>query len=198
MIAKRVFDLCFSSFVLLFSAPLLLLIAIAVKLDSKGPVFFRQERVGLNGRPFKIYKFRTMVENAAEIGPKITPSNDPRITRVGAFLRRWYLDEIPQFINVLKSEMSVVGPRPETPEYVALYTSEQRRVLQAKPGMAGPATIAFRNEEELLAGHENPDVYYVESMMQDRLRLDLEYVDKQSFFYDLRLLFDMFYAALFG
>ena len=198
MIAKRVFDLCFSSFVLLFSAPLLLLIAIAVKLDSKGPVFFRQERVGLNRRPFKIHKFRTMVENAAEMGPKITPSNDPRITRVGAFLRRWYLDEIPQFINVLKSEMSVVGPRPETPEYVALYTSEQRRVLQAKPGMAGPATIAFRNEEELLAGHENPDVYYVESMMQDRLRLDLEYVDKQSFFYDLRLLFDMFYAALFG
>ena len=198
MIAKRVFDLCFSSFVLLFSAPLLLLIAIAVKLDSKGPVFFRQERVGLNRRPFKIHKFRTMVENAAEMGPKITPSNDPRITRVGAFLRRWYLDEIPQFINVLKSEMSVVGPRPETPEYVALYTSEQSRVLQAKPGMAGPATIAFRNEEELLAGHENPDVYYVESMMQDRLRLDLEYVDKQSFFYDLRLLFDMFYAALFG
>ena len=109
-------DLCFSILALLLLSPLFLVVAAAIKFDSKGPVFFRQKRVGLNGRPFKICKFRTMVKNAAEIGPSITPSSDPRITWVGAFLRKWYLDEIPQFINVLKGEMSVVGPRPETPE----------------------------------------------------------------------------------
>ena len=194
--AKRLFDLCFSISALLLLSPLFLILAIATKLDSKGPVFFRQERVGLNGRPFKICKFRTMVENAAEIGPNITPSSDPRITRVGAFLRKWYLDELPQLINVLSGEMSVVGPRPETPEYVALYAHNQRRVLAAKPGMAGPATIAYRNEEDLLADCQDPEEFYINYMMHDRLNLDLEYVEDQSLLYDLRLLVQMLRAVL--
>ena len=194
--AKRLFDLCFSTLLLLLSSPLFLIVAVAIKLDSKGPVFFRQERVGLNGRPFKICKFRTMVEDAAEIGPQITPSNDPRITRVGAFLRKWYLDEIPQLINVLKGEMSVVGPRPETPEYVALYTSEQRRVLAAKPGMAGPATIAYRNEEDLLADCEYPEEFYINYMMHDRLNLDLQYIDNWSLMLDFKILFQTLLVVL--
>jgi lipopolysaccharide/colanic/teichoic acid biosynthesis glycosyltransferase len=198
MAAKRLFDICFSLVVLVVTAPLLLIIAVAIKLDSPGPVFFKQERIGLHSQPFTLYKFRTMVQNASQIGPEVTTRDDPRITRMGAFLRKWYLDEIPQFVNVLRGEMSVVGPRPETPRYVALYTPEERRVLQAKPGMAGPATIAYRNEEALLAQQEKPDEHYVESMMRDRLRLDLRYVENQSFFYDLRVLFEMFRAALFA
>jgi lipopolysaccharide/colanic/teichoic acid biosynthesis glycosyltransferase len=195
-IAKRLFDLCFSiAFLALFS-PLLLIVAVAIKLDSKGPVLFRQERVGLNGPLFKIYKFRTMVENAAEIGPNITPSNDPRITRVGAFLRKSYVDELPQLINVLKGEMSVVGPRPETPEYVALYAPDQRKVLAAKPGMAGPATIAYRNEEDLLADCQDPEEFYINYMMRDRLNLDLEYIENQSLLHDFRLLAQMLWATL--
>lgn len=194
--AKRLFDLCFSISALVLLFPLFLIVAIAIKLDSKGPVFFRQERVGLNGRSFKIYKFRTMVKNAAEIGPNITPSSDPRITRVGAFLRKWYLDELPQLINVLKGEMSVVGPRPETPEYVALYTPEQRKVLAAKPGMAGPATIAYRNEANLLVYCQDPEEFYINYMMHGRLNLDLEYVENHSLLYDLRLLVQMLRAVL--
>jgi lipopolysaccharide/colanic/teichoic acid biosynthesis glycosyltransferase len=194
--AKRLFDLCFSiAFLTLFS-PLLLIVAVAIELDSKGPVFFRQERVGLNGRLFKVYKFRTMVENAAEIGPNITPSNDPRITRVGAFLRKSYVDELPQLINVLKGEMSVVGPRPETPEYVALYAPDQRKVLAAKPGMAGPATIAYRNEEDILADCQDPEEFYINHMMRDRLNLDLEYIENQSLLYDFQLLAQMLRATL--
>lgn len=193
---KRLSDLCFSIILLILLSPLFLIVAVAIELDSKGPVFFRQERVGLNGRPFNIYKFRTMVENAPEISPNITPSNDPRITRVGAFLRKWYLDELPQLINVLKGEMSVVGPRPETPEYVALYTPEQRRVLAAKPGMAGPATIVYRNEADLLADCQNPEQFYINYMMHERLNLDLEYVENQSLLCDLRLLVQMLRTTL--
>jgi len=193
---KRLFDLCLSSLFLTLLSPLFLIVAMAIRLDSRGPVFFRQDRVGLNGRRFRIYKFRTMVENAAQIGPHITPSNDPRITRAGSFLRKWYLDELPQLINVLKGEMSIVGPRPETPEYVTLYTPEQRKVLAAKPGMAGPATIAYRNEEALLADCPDPEEFYINQMMHDRLRLDLEYVENQSLLYDLRLLVHMCLAAV--
>lgn len=196
--AKRLLDVCFSSLMLFLLAPLFLITAIAIKLDSEGPVFFRQVRVGFNGQPFRIYKFRTMVENAADIGPNITPSNDPRVTRVGAFLRKWYLDELPQLINVLKGEMSIVGPRPETPEYVALYTPEQERVLAARPGMAGPATIAYRNEEKLLADCQDPEEFYLNHMMHDRLALDLEYVEDQSMLYDLKLLIQMVRVTLMG
>ena len=196
--AKRVFDVVVSCMALLILSPLLFVIAVAIKIDSDGPVLFKQERVGLNGQRFEIYKFRTMVANAANLGPNITTRNDPRITRVGAFLRRWYLDELPQLINVLKGEMSIVGPRPETPEYVDLYTSEQRQVLSVKPGMAGLATIVYRNEEQLLAESHDPEAFYIEHVMPERLKLELEYVKNQSLLYDLKLLAQMVWVTLVG
>ena len=198
-LAKRIFDICFSVLVLLASSPACLLVAIAIKLESKGPVLFKQDRVGLNGRHFELYKFRTMVENAETIGLNLTTKGDPRITKVGKFLRKWKIDEIPQLINILKGEMSVVGPRPETPDYVELYTTGQRKVLSVRPGMAGPASIAYRNEEEeVLAKLENPREYYINHIMPDRLRLDLEYIEKQSLAYDFKLLFSMIKATLLG
>jgi len=196
--AKRLFDIIFSSFLLVLTAPLFLLEAIAIRLDSKGPIFFKQERVGLNGKLFKIYKFRTMVENAAQMGPQISPRNDPRVTRVGRFLRKWYLDELPQLFNVLKGDMSVAGPRPEVPKYVSFYTPEERKVLTVKPGLVGPATVAFRNEEAILANKPDPEHFYITHLMHERLRLDLQYVENQSLLYDLKLVLQMCKAALMG
>ena len=194
---KRAFDIFLSLLVLSISSPLFLLVAIAIKLESRGPVFFKHERVGLNSQRFQLYKFRTMVENAAQIGPNITREGDPRITRVGKLLRSWKIDELPQFINVLRGEMSVVGPRPETPDYVALYTPEQRRVLSMRPGMAGLAFVAYRNEEKLLAQAENPRDFYINHIMPEKLKLDLEYVDNQSFLHDLKIIVRAFRAVIF-
>jgi lipopolysaccharide/colanic/teichoic acid biosynthesis glycosyltransferase len=147
---KRLFDLVFSVIGLVVLSPLLLLVAMAVKLSSRGSVLFRQQRVGKDGRPFYIVKFRSMVVNAEKAGPSITPDGDPRITRIGRILRKTKMDELPQLWNVLAGEMSFVGPRPEVPVYVARYTAEQRRVLELKPGITDLATLEFRNEEEIL------------------------------------------------
>ena len=186
---KRIFDFVISFLVILIALPLWLAVTIAIKLDSPGPVFHRATRIGKGGRPFTLYKFRTMVADAPNQGPGITHDADPRITRVGRFLHKLKIDEMPQLINVLKGEMSIVGPRPEDPRYVAHYTPEQRRVLSVRPGMASPAFIEYRHEEELLAAAgDDPERVYLTQILPDKLRLDLEYIEQQSFLFDLGVL----------
>jgi len=182
---KRPFDVVASLVALIALSPLLALVALAVKLTSAGAVFYRGERVGRGGKPFRILKFRTMRANAG--GPAITQGGDARVTQLGRFLRRLKLDELPQLVNVLRGEMSVVGPRPEAPEYVALYTDNERRVLTVRPGLTSPASLRYRNEEALLAGdgwHER----YVNEIMRDKLRDDLNYIDTRTFLGDLGLI----------
>lgn len=183
---KRAFDVVVSAVVILIALPLWAVVALVIKLDSPGPVFYRGRRIGRGGEPFHIYKFRTMVTGAAKKGPGITSGEDPRITGVGRLLRKLKIDEMPQLINVLRGEMSIIGPRPEDPRYVAHYTPEQRRVLSARPGMASPAFIKYRHEEEILAaaGDDWEDVY-VNQVLPDKLELDLEYIEHRSLLYDL-------------
>jgi len=186
---KRTFDLFVSFLVILIALPLWLAVAVAIKLDSPGSIFHRATRIGQDGKPFTLYKFRTMVADAAQKGPGITHGNDTRITRAGHFLRRLKIDEMPQLINVLQGEMSIVGPRPEDPRYVAHYTPEQRRVLTVRPGMASPAFIQYRHEEELLAAAgDDLENTYLTVILPDKLRLDLEYIAQQSFLGDLAIL----------
>jgi lipopolysaccharide/colanic/teichoic acid biosynthesis glycosyltransferase len=181
----RAFDVAVSLAALIFLSPLLALIALAVKLTSHGPVFYRGPRIGRFGAEFSILKFRTMRSGAA--GPSITRAADPRVTPVGRFLRGWKLDELPQFVNVLRGEMSLVGPRPEAPEYVLLYTEEERNVLRVRPGITSPASLRYRDEESLLTGEEWRDAY-VNRIMRDKLRIDLEWLDQRTLASDLRLL----------
>lgn len=187
---KRMFDLLASGVGVILIAPVLLLIAIAVKLDSPGPVLFRQERVGRHGTPFRIRKFRTMVQDAPKLGGAITVGRDPRITRVGHWLRRYKLDELPQLIDILVGDMSLVGPRPEVPRYVALYPAGIReRVLSVRPGITDNASLAFIDENAQLAGAEDPEKEYVERILPHKLGLYLDYVDNQSFGRDVSILF---------
>ncbi len=186
---KRAFDIVVSSVLLLLVSPFLLVIAVAIKLDSSGPVLFRQERVGLGGRPFKILKFRSMIDDQPADAPNISPGHDQRITRVGAFLRRSFLDELPQLLNVLGGQMSMVGPRPETPNYIAHYTQDELRVLSMKPGIAGPSTLGCSvDEPTVLAAVADSDRYYVEVLLHQRLELDLAYAEWSSFPYDVKVL----------
>jgi lipopolysaccharide/colanic/teichoic acid biosynthesis glycosyltransferase len=183
---KRAFDLAVAVFALALAAPLCALVAFLIALDSKGPVLFRQQRVGQHGRPFSIYKFRTM--SCGHRGPTITLRGDPRVTRSGALLRRWKLDELPQLLNVLKGEMSLVGPRPETLDHVRLYTPAQRMVLSVKPGLTSWASLRYWNEEALLANATNPQSFYVERIMPTKLALDMDYIRRQSIGGDLAIL----------
>jgi lipopolysaccharide/colanic/teichoic acid biosynthesis glycosyltransferase len=185
---KRTFDFLLAFFVILIALPIWAAAAIAIKLDSRGPIFYRGMRVGKDGKLFTIFKFRTMVEDASRKGPGITHSNDPRITRIGKLLRKIKIDEMPQLINVLRGEMSIVGPRPEDPRYVAYYTPEQRRVLSVLPGMASPAFIKYRHEEELLAKSENPEEFYLTKVLPNKLKMDLDYIDNRSFLFDITIL----------
>jgi lipopolysaccharide/colanic/teichoic acid biosynthesis glycosyltransferase len=187
--AKRAFDAAASAIGLLALAPLLAIVAISIKLDSRGPVFFTQERVGRDGRRFRIVKFRTMVGGAERRGPNVSAADDGRITRVGGLLRRCFLDEAPQLVNVLKGDMSLVGPRPETPEYVALLSAEQRRVLAVRPGMTGPSALAYSpSEAATLARHDDPDRYYRERLLHERVAADLRYLDNGGLREDMRIL----------
>lgn len=196
---KRFVDLTLSAAGLLAAAPLLALIAVLVKLDSRGPVFFRQERVGRHGRPFRIVKFRTMVDNADRLGPKLTQKRDPRITRVGGVLRWLKLDELPQLVNVLAGDMSLVGPRPEDPHFVRLYSPEQRQVLAVRPGIVGPSQILGRNEvEEYPDDCPDTERYYVEQILPRKLRTDLKYVRTCGVASDLSLLVAGLGATLLG
>ena len=184
---KRVFDIVVSGLVLLVLAPVLLTIAAAEWL-SGGPALYRQERVTLWGERFKILKFRTMVVGADRMGANVSPAGDPRVTRLGRFLRRWYLDELPQLLNVLRGDMSLVGPRPETPEFVALLGPDERQVLTVRTGIAGPSTLAFMNEAEILAAVPDPVAYYRNTMVHDRVGADLAYLAHRSLAYDIGLL----------
>jgi lipopolysaccharide/colanic/teichoic acid biosynthesis glycosyltransferase len=181
----RAFDVAVSLAALVFLSPLFAIVAAAVKLSSPDPVFYRGPRIGRFGAEFAILKFRTMRSGAA--GPSITRAGDPRVTSVGRFLRRWKLDELPQFVNVLRGEMSLVGPRPEAPEYVRLYSEEERNVLRVRPGITSPASLRYRDEESLLTGDAWRDEY-VNRIMRDKLRMDLDWLDRRTFASDLRLL----------
>jgi lipopolysaccharide/colanic/teichoic acid biosynthesis glycosyltransferase len=182
---RRVLDVIASAAGLLVLCPLFAALALAVKLSSRGPVLHRGERVGRGGRPFLLFKFRSM--RAGQSGPAITRAGDPRITPVGRLLRRTKLDELPQLINVLRGDMSLVGPRPEAPRYVALYDDAQRRILAARPGLTSPASLAYRAEEEHLVG-DDWERLYVETIMPAKLRIDLDYLGRRTLASDLRVI----------
>jgi lipopolysaccharide/colanic/teichoic acid biosynthesis glycosyltransferase len=176
---KRVFDIALAIPASMIAAPIVAVSALLVRLDSRGPVFYRGWRTGLGGRPFRIYKLRTMEADADTAGPEITRANDQRVTRIGRMLRRTKIDELPQLFNVLAGHMSLVGPRPEHPNYVRLYTPEQRRVLEVKPGMTSLASILYADEQDLLVG-ENAEKTYVDVVMPEKLDIDRRYVEGQS------------------
>jgi lipopolysaccharide/colanic/teichoic acid biosynthesis glycosyltransferase len=194
---KRILDIIGAAAALVIAGPILFLCAVVVRLESRGPVFFRQWRVGQNGKPFRVIKLRTMIHGADTQGPKITASGDPRITTVGRFLRKTKLDEVPQLFNVLRNEMSLVGPRPEVPEYTLKYSLAERKVLDAKPGITGPASLAHINEEQLLAGRLDKEHFYVTSIMRRKLQLDLAYCGRISLLQDLKNIFQTAGALLF-
>jgi lipopolysaccharide/colanic/teichoic acid biosynthesis glycosyltransferase len=182
---KRAFDLVSAVAGLLVLWPLFLVVALAIRLEDGGSVFFRQVRVGRGGRPFRIWKFRTMVRDAERQGRAITLAKDARVTRVGATLRRLKLDELPQLLNVVAGEMSLVGPRPEVPRYVAQYGPAQRRVLELVPGITSPAKRAYHDEAELLADTPDPEGVYVQQVMPDKIRIHLRYADRATPWSDL-------------
>jgi len=181
---KRAFDFICSALGLAVLFPVFFIIALMIKIEDGGPVLFIQKRVGYKGRPFFMYKFRTMVVDAEKKGNLLTIGSDPRITKSGRLLRKFKLDELPQLINVLKCEMSLVGPRPEVEKYVNLYTNEQREVLNLYPGITDPASIEYVNESELLAQSTDPEKLYVEKIMPEKIRINLEYAGKASWWTD--------------
>jgi lipopolysaccharide/colanic/teichoic acid biosynthesis glycosyltransferase len=188
-LAKRLFDFTGSLCGLIVLFPVFVVIGALIKLEDGGPVFFRQRRVGLNGAEFMIWKFRSMVVNAEQMGKQLTVGRDSRVTRLGAWLRRLKLDEFPQLINVLVGEMSLVGPRPEVPKYVALYSLEQREVLKLKPGMTDLASIKYRNESDLLARASDAEQVYIHEIMPEKIRINLDYAQRSSVIEDLRVIF---------
>ncbi len=193
---KRLFDIIASFFGLLVFSPILLIVAILIVIDSKGGVFYRQERVGKGNKDFRIFKFRTMHTDADKLGLLTIGERDPRVTKVGYYLRKYKLDELPQLINVLIGEMSFVGPRPEVRKYVDLYTEEQRKIFEVRPGITDLASIEFRNENEILGKQENPDQYYIESIMPHKLEINLKYIKNRSLLKDIGVIFKTFLAIL--
>jgi lipopolysaccharide/colanic/teichoic acid biosynthesis glycosyltransferase len=185
---KRFFDVLVASFGLLFISPLFALIAVLIKLDSNGPVFFQQERVGLGLRPFLIYKFRTMVKDAPLKGGQLTAGGDPRITRVGRILRNTKIDELPQLINVLIGDMSLVGPRPEVLRYVELFRNDYEEILRVRPGITDLASLRYRDEASVLACAKDPEQEYLKSVLPDKIELAKEYVRRSSFLLDITLI----------
>ena len=197
MIFKRIFDLIFVVLGLLILAPVLLLIAFLIRRDGDGAVLFKQERVGLHGGLFKVLKFRTMVVDAEKLGKKVTTGNDPRITKSGHWLRKYKLDELPQLFNVFKGEMSLVGPRPEVPEYVAFYTEEQKKiVLSVLPGITDRASIEFRNENEILAGSNDPVRDYREKVLPIKLKFYEKYVKERTLWLDFKIIIKTVFAII--
>lgn len=195
---KRLFDFFFSAAGLAILSPVFAAITIWIKLDSQGPVFYRGVRVGRHGREFRMFKFRSMVENAAAVGGTSTPQDDPRITSSGRLLRKYKLDELPQLINVFRGEMSLVGPRPQVPWAVQLYTAEEKQVLEVRPGVTDYASLRFRNEGEILKGSSDPDKDYMEKIHPEKMRLSLEYVKNQSLGLDCKILLKTIAAILIG
>lgn len=189
---KRLFDILASGFGLLVLSPIMLVVAIWIKLDSSGPVFYKQVRVGYKNKDFKILKFRSM-RVGSDKGSLVTIGDrDPRITRSGFFIRKYKIDELPQLINVFCGQMSLVGPRPEVRHYVDYWTPEKMHVLDVRPGITDPASIKFRNENELMENADNPEEYYINNIMQEKIKLYLEYVQNAGFWYDIGLIFKTF------
>jgi len=185
---KRLFDIIFSFLGILFLSPILAVISIVIKLNERGPVFYKAPRGGLNGKMFKMFKFRSMVVNAEKMGASSTTSSDLRITTIGKFIRKYKMDEIPQLFNVLKGEMSFVGPRPEVKYFTDMYTDEEKAILTVKPGITDWASVWNSNEEKILEGSEDPDKAYMELIRPEKIRLQLKYVREKSFFTDLRII----------
>jgi lipopolysaccharide/colanic/teichoic acid biosynthesis glycosyltransferase len=185
---KRLFDLVFSLVGLVVCFPIIIIVAVLIKLDSKGPVFFRQERVGRNFKSFKMNKFRTMKNDAGVNGPMITVGGDTRITRIGRFLRKHKIDELPQLFNVLKGEMSFVGPRPEVKEYVQLYKSDYKKLLSIRPGITDPASIKYSDEENILSVSENWEEEYQKRILPEKINLSLRYIENHDIMTDFKLI----------
>ena len=186
---KRTFDILFSSIGLLMLLPVFLVMAVWIKADSEGPVFYRQVRVGMHGKLFRIFKFRSMRLGSDKASQITIGERDSRITRSGIIIRKYKLDELPQLINVFTGDMSFVGPRPEVPKYVDLYTEAQRHVLDVRPGITDMASIKYINENELLGKANNPEDYYIHTIMPDKLSINLEYVKNNSFMDDVTIIF---------
>ena len=186
---KRIFDFIASFIGLLLLFPFFLIVAFLIKKEDGGSVFFRQIRVGQNGRLFKIYKFRTMVEDAEKLGAQITKGDDPRITRIGKILRKYKIDELPQLINVLKGDMSLVGPRPEVPKYVEVFKEDYKEILKVKPGITDYASLEYKDENELLKNTDNPEEVYLKQILPEKIKYYKRYIKDISFWTDLKLIF---------
>ena len=196
-IKKRFFDFVASFFGLMLLTPIFVLAALWIKIDSRGPIFFRQERVGFQGVPFRIHKFRTMILDAEKIGKQITVGADSRITAVGNFLRKYKLDELPQLIDVLVGDMSLVGPRPEVPKYIDCYSDDEKfDVLSVKPGITDNASIEFRDENELLASSKDPEAAYINEVLPKKIALYRKYVKERSFFGDVVIIFKTIFLII--
>lgn len=189
---KRIFDIVMSGLGLICLSPLFLVLAVWIKSDSAGPVFYRQVRVGRGNKDFRLFKFRSMRPDSDKLGLITVGGHDPRVTRSGYYIRKYKLDEFPQLINVFVGDMSLVGPRPEVRKYVDLYTPEQLRVLNVRPGITSLASIRYRNENEILAKADDPNKAYVEQIMPDKIAIDLEYVENASLTNDIKLIFKTF------
>ena len=196
LVLKRIFDIVVSMIMLVILSPVFLVLAIAIKLDSKGPVFYRQERITQFGKKFRIFKFRTMVANADKIGSLVTVNNDSRITKVGKFIRKCRLDEICQLIDVFRGTMTFVGARPEVKKYVDAYTDEMYATLLLPAGVTSLASIKYKDEEKLLSGAEDTDSTYINRILPDKMKYNLEYIEKFGFFYDIKLMFMTVFAVL--
>jgi len=196
MILKRLFDLFFSLIGMIFLIPIFIIIALLIKIDSKGSIFYKQVRVGKNLHPFKIYKFRTMKDDSDKKGLLSLGKNDSRITKIGHALRKYKLDELPQLINVLKGEMSFVGPRPEVKKYVDLYSEKQKEVLEVKPGITDKASLEYFEEEQLLGVSKNPEKTYIEVIMPRKIEINKKYLSKRTLLTDIALIFKTFFRMI--
>ncbi|MFN7846987.1 MAG: sugar transferase [Bacteroidota bacterium] len=196
LVAKRIFDCLFSSIGLIIISPIFMLLSLLIALDSQGGIFYKQVRIGKNMRPFKLFKFRTMYANSDKKGLLTVGDNDNRITRVGYYLRKYKLDELPQLINVFIGDMSFVGPRPEVEKYVKLYNNEQQKVLSVKPGITDWASIRYVNESELLARSSEPEKTYINEIMPAKLAINLEYVKQNNLLIDIKIILHTFRAIL--
>jgi lipopolysaccharide/colanic/teichoic acid biosynthesis glycosyltransferase len=191
---KRLFDITASFFGILILSPLFIFISLWVGLSSKGGVFYKQIRVGRNNKDFKLYKFRSMRVNSDKQGLLTVGSKDSRITKAGYFIRKYKIDELPQLFNVLKGDMSFVGPRPEVRRYVDLYSKEQMKVLSVRPGITDPASIKYRNENDILSSASNPEEYYIQHIMPDKLKINIDYINTQTFIKDIKIIFQTIFG----
>lgn len=191
---KRLFDITASVFGIIILSPLFIFIGLWVGLSSKGGIFYTQTRVGKNNKDFKLYKFRSMRVNSDKQGLLTVGSKDSRITKAGYFIRKYKIDELPQLFNVFLGDMSFVGPRPEVRRYVDMYNQEEMKVLKVRPGITDPASIKYRNENDLLSSASNPEEYYIQHIMPDKLRINIEYINTQNFFKDLRIIFQTIFG----